>query len=93
MIETLLAGGVVAVCALLLLRLMIGDVRRYKLDAAVLRRWRSVQRRLREAWQWRAVRRAAAREAEDVIHRARHGARRDGNVIRPKQFESPKKPH
>lgn len=93
MIQTLLAGAVVAVCAVLLLRLLIGDVRRHRLDAAVARRWRVVKLSAREAWQWRGVRRSAAREAEDVIRRARHGAKRDGNVIRPKQFESPKKPH
>jgi hypothetical protein len=93
MTEILLAGGVVAVCAVLLLRLLLGDVRRHRLDAAVSRRWRSARLGVREAWQWRSVRRNAAREAEDAIRRARQGAKRDGNVIRPKQFESPKKPH
>lgn len=93
MIQTLLAGAVVAVCALLMLRLLIGDVRRHRFDAAVARRWRSAKLRVREAWQWRGVRRHAAREAEDVIRRAKHRARREGNVIRPEQFESPRKPH
>jgi hypothetical protein len=93
MIETLLAGVVVAVCAALMLRLLIGDVRRHRLDAAVSRRWRNARLRVRDAWQWRSVRRNAAREAEDAIRRASQGAKREGNVIRPKQFESPKKPH
>jgi len=93
MIEIVLAGGVVAVCAALLLRLLIGDVRRHRFDAAVSHRWRRSRMRLRDAWQWRSVRRSAAREAQDAIRRARHRAQHDGNVIRPKQFESPKKPH
>lgn len=99
MIESLLAGAVVALCVVLLLRLLLGDVRRHRLDTAVLRRWRTTRLRAREAWQWRGVRRRALRETEDVIRRARQSPKREGegegkdNVIRPKQFESPRKPH
>ncbi|HEU4459163.1 MAG TPA: hypothetical protein VFR90_08585 [Methylibium sp.] len=93
MIEIWLAGAVLAVCVVLLVRLVVGDVRRHRFDAFVARRWQALRTRLREGWQWRGVRRRAAREADEAIRRARHKAKRDGNVIRPEQFESPKKPH
>lgn len=97
--EIVVSGLVLALCVLLLLRLALPASRRARVDAA----WRSAGRALQAFW-GRAVtapgrRRAAAREANDLIERARR-ARPDegegeweGNVYRPKSFKRPKKPH
>ena len=88
------AGVVLAVCALLLLRLLIGAERRQRVDAA-LRRWALTARRhLFLMWHWRASRRAAARVAEETIRRARRkdvpaDGEWDGNVYKPKSFRKP----
>ena len=88
--EALLAGLTLAVCVALLVRLAIGARRRRRVDAAL----REGAVALRRAWGGRRLRRRAAREAEDAIARAR---RRevdvDGNVLRPRHFERPRKPH
>lgn len=87
MVESLFAGLGLLVCTLLLLRLAMGARRRARADALVVRCGRRV------AAAWRAVgpaawtrRRAAGREADEAIHRARHGVQRDGNVLRPDRF-------
>jgi hypothetical protein len=96
-IEILLAGLVLLVCAALLLRLLLPAPRRARFDAFWVRSARS----LRALWQ-RSVtapgrRRAAEREAREVIERVRRtppdGGDWDGNVYRPKSFKRPKKPH
>lgn len=94
-IERLFAAAGIAVCAVLLLRLLIGERWRWRLDAALHRHWRStlsVGKRIRL---WRSSRRDAAKVADEAIRRARDGARRssdrDGNVYKPKAFRKP--PH
>lgn len=88
--EALLAGLTLAVCVALLVRMAIGARRRRRVDAAL----REGAVAVRRAWGGRRLRRHAAREAEDAIARAR---RRevdvDGNVLRPRHFERPRKPH
>lgn len=92
--ESLLAGGVLAVCVLLLLRLLLGVPRRARIDAAMARAANGVRRRVLRLWRLPAQRRAAAREADEAIRRAaRTEARREGNVIRPEAFREPRKPH
>lgn len=93
MVENVLAGLVLAVCVVLLVRLALGSYQRQRLDASVTRRFQAVRRTVREAWRWRGAKRRAVREADDLIRRARHKARREGNVIRPESFETPRKPH
>ncbi len=104
MIERVLAGLVLAVCALLLLRLVIGERRRWRFDAALRRmglRLRLGALRLQQGvshlWHWRARRRAAEAAAADAIERARGAGSwdgtRDGNVYKPKSFRRPRKPH
>jgi len=92
-IEQLLAALVAVACALLLLRLAVGPVRRARIDAALQRRWRT----LRGLWfalrHRRQVRKVAEREAHEAIERARRAGEWDGNVYRPKSFRRPKKPH
>ena len=98
-LEVLAASFTLAVCALLVLRLVLPPPRRARFDAA----FRAAGRRLRDGWH-RAVtapgrRRSAEREARDVIERARRprpddaDGTWDGNVFRPKSFKRPKKPH
>ena len=104
MIETVFPAIVIAVCAVLLIRLLIGERRRWRFDAAVRRAVRAVQRVWRSAHRWYAMRRAdtkAAKVAKEVIRRARDGSRDgpdskaraegewDGNVYRPKSFRKP----
>jgi hypothetical protein len=95
LVEKVLAGAVVLVCVALLVRQFIGAPRRYRLDASLRRvvRWiRTVAWRL---FRWPATQRAARREAEAAIRRARDAAGEwDGNVYRPKpQPRKPRKLH
>jgi len=94
LLEKLFAGLVVLGCVALLVRQMIGERRRWRLDAALRRvtrpLWRSVQR----LYHWPSARRAARREAEAAIRRARgEPVARDGNVYRPKAFRKSRKLH
>jgi hypothetical protein len=99
--EQLLAGLTVTVCVVLLVRLCLGGARQRRFDAAA----RSVAWKIRnvaqQAWRGPAARRAAAREAQAVIDRARTGGSKveadegewTGNVYKPKSFRKPRKPH
>lgn len=100
MIEHVLAGIGLAMCALLLLRMIVGERRRQRADAAVQRLWA----RLTQSWAARRrralktkqrrgearVEADAARQAEELIRRVKRGvdrqADREGNVIRPRAF-------
>ena len=95
--QQVFAGLVLATCALLLVRLLIGERRRYRFDAAARRLWftlrrfgLALQRKLLSLWHWRSSRRQAAQAAEEAIRRARgaDGAW-DGNVYKPKTFRKP----
>lgn len=99
MIEKLFAGIVLAVCLLLLLRLVIGPQRRYRLDGFALRSWQGLRRRVLALWQglrrgvlalWQGPRkrREAKALAEDAIRRASQG-QWDGNVYTPDRFKRP----
>ena len=95
--QQVFTGLVLATCALLLFRLVIGERRRYRFDAAARRLWftlrrfgLALQRKLLLLWNWRSSRRQAAQAAEEAIRRARgaDGAW-DGNVYKPKTFRKP----
>lgn len=86
-VQKILAAIVALVCGVLLLRLLLGGARRQRFDAAV-RRWPQA---LAGLWRRPKVRRAAAREAEAAIRRAREGTAREGNVYRPKSFRDKRK--
>ena len=97
MIERVFAAIVIAVCTVLLVRLLIGERRRYRFDAAAHRVWAALrrfglwlQRRALSLYHRRSSRRAAAQAAEEAIRRAR-GAEGswDGNVYKPKSFRKP----
>lgn len=96
MFEQVLAGLVLAVCVLLLLRLTLNAPRRYRIDSALRRGWLWCGRQIKRPGQHRARKRAAAAQAEELIRRVRREVERDGNVIRPRQFRGsrePRKPH
>jgi hypothetical protein len=92
-IEALLAGIVLAACAALLLRMVLPERLRWRIDAAWQRLLHGGRAAARRLWFWRSRRRAAAREAEEAIRRAQRKGRRDGNVIHPDSFKGPRKPH
>lgn len=84
--DRVLAALALATCAVLLVRLVIGERRRARVDAALRRAWRAVRDIAGSARR----RREAARVAEEAIKRAR--SRRgewDGNVYKPKSFRKP----
>ena len=104
-IEKLLAGIVLAICAVLMLRLLIGARRRARFDTAVRRAWARIRWWLATAWHWRRRRREAQRAADAIIRRARGDTKGaedgddradgqwEGNVYKPKSFRKPRKLH
>lgn len=93
MIEQILAGLVLAVCAVLLVRLVLGEPRRRRFDANLRRLWLALKRRTLHAWHWRERKRLAEQAAADAIERARRAGEWDGNVYKAKSFRQPRKPH
>lgn len=92
MIERVFAAIVLAVCIVLLLRLVVSAPRRYRFDAAVRRATFRLRRLGHEAWHWRDARRDAERArkvADEAIRRARDRGEWDGNVYTPKSFRKP----
>ena len=97
MFEKIFAGLILAVCALLLLRLVIGERRRYRFDVVARRVWAALrrfggalQRNVLSLYHWRSSKRQAAQAAEEAIRRARSAdGSRDGNVYKPKAFRKP----
>jgi hypothetical protein len=92
--ERVFAALALTACVLMLLRLAIGARLRGRLDAALARAWRSMRRTgagVRATLRSLRHHREAAREAEEVIERARKrsGGEWDGNVYRPKSFRKP----
>lgn len=89
MVQKILAAVVLAFCAVMLLRLVIGERRRYRFDAFWRRLWTQMRIGAVKLWHWPAARRRARRDAEAVIRRAREGVW-DGNVYKPKSFDKRK---
>ena len=87
--DKILPALTLAACAVLMARLLIGERRRARFDAAARRGWFVVRRRVLLTWHWRASKRAAAQAAEEAIRRARTRAQRDGNVYKPDTFRKP----
>jgi hypothetical protein len=84
--ERVLAAIVLAACAALLVRLLIGARRRARLDAALRRAAHAVQGAVVSV----RHRREAMRVAEEAIKRARQrDGEWDGNVYKPKSFRKP----
>ena len=95
--QQIFTGLVLAACALMLVRLVIGERRRYRFDAAARRFWFALRRfglalhqKLLSLWHWRSSRRQAAQAADEAIRRARSAdGSWDGNVYKPKSFRKP----
>ena len=95
--QQVLAGVVVMVCGVMLVRLVVGERRRHRIDSVVLGAWAVLRLRAESLWRWRARRKAradAARVTRQVIERARQQpkVRREGNVYTPEAFKEPRKP-
>ena len=102
MFEKSFAAAVAAVCLALLVRLVLPERYRWRLDAGARSAWRAFRGWALRLWHWRSSRKEAARITEEAIRRARTGVERDGNVLRPKAFKrtrdsrdsgEPRKPH
>lgn len=80
--EQIGAGLVLAVCLSIWARMLLTPERRHRLLAGPRRLWRG----------WRRQR-SAQREAAEAIERARRRPKveREGNVYRPKSFDSPRR--
>jgi hypothetical protein len=90
--ERLLAGLALVACLVLLLRLVIGERRRLRFDAAARRFWLRLRHAGLAPWRWRESRRQAERArklADEAIRRARDRGEWDGNVYTPKSFRKP----
>ena len=88
MIAQVFAGIGLALCAALFVRLLIGERRRYRLDAALRRAGRALRHIALAAWHWRARRKASKRVAEEAIRRAKGGTW-EGNLYKPRSFRKP----
>ncbi len=88
MIENVLAGAVLAVCLVMLLRLALGSARRSRFDRFFRALWAGLRARSIALWRWPRSRRKAQQLADDAIRRAREG-RWEGNVYTPDQFKKP----
>lgn len=93
LVERIFAITMVLVCVVLLARQFMGAPRRFRLDRALRGATRALRGRALGLYRWPAARRAARREADVAIRRARGESERDGNVIRPKAFRKPRKLH
>ncbi len=65
--EMIVAGGVIALCAVLLLRLALGERRRERFDGALRRAWQRYPLRVWHAWQRSRERRR--RDRLDAVRR------------------------
>lgn len=95
MMEKISAAVLLAVCLVMLLRLIVGDQRCRTFDARAQGAWVAMGTKLHRVARWRSNRRQAVDAARDAIRRARAGGevRRDGNVYHPESFRDPRKPH
>jgi hypothetical protein len=99
--EQLLAGITATVCVVLLVRLCLSPARQHRFDRAMRTIGWKIRVSALHVWHWRLSRRAAEREAQAAIERARHGRATGepddgewkGNVYTPKSFRKPRKPH
>lgn len=94
MIGNILSVTMAVLCLVLLARLVVGPLRRQRFDATVARLWLRLRQTVRHALQWRARRKVqteAAKEARDVIERARAKGVWKDNVFTPDRFRGPKK--
>ncbi len=87
--EKIFAASIVVACLLLLVRGLLGERRRHRLDAALRRLSERIGRGLDAVFARSGAQRRAKREASAAIRRARERAAGewDGNVYKPKSFK------
>ncbi|WP_418316875.1 hypothetical protein [Piscinibacter sakaiensis] len=94
--QQILAAIGLAVCVLLVVRLLLSPPRRHRFDATAQQGWIRLKSGAIAIWHWRRNRREAERAARDAINRAagrKDGGNWDGNVYQAKSFRKPRKPH
>jgi hypothetical protein len=89
MFEKFLAVAVLAICVVLMVRLLIGVRLRSRLDAFARRGWQGMRHGAWSILHWRSARKNAAQVAEEAIRRARGEGSWEGNVYKPKSFKRP----
>jgi hypothetical protein len=88
LVEKIFAAVMVALCVLLLLRMLLRPRRRARVDASLRHNGQLWQRRMQRLVAWPRAELRARRETREAIRRARRSAgERDGNVYRPKAFK------
>jgi hypothetical protein len=93
MMDKISAAVILAICLVMLARLLMSERRRHAFDTRALHVWTGLAGQCRRALRWGSNRRYAAAAARDAIRRARAEVPRDGNVYRPESFRGPRKPH
>lgn len=86
MIEKVSAGIVAAICVAFMLRLLVGEQRRARIDAQARVAWLRLKLGWLQLYRWRSSRKSAERLAEEAIRRARDEGHWEGNVYKPKSF-------
>jgi hypothetical protein len=92
--EKLLAGLALAVCAVMLLRLILRAPRRERFDRALLRMWQRLSAAVTNLIHWPVRRRAAREAAQEAIRRAQNkpSGQWKGNVYTPDSFGPEREP-
>jgi hypothetical protein len=90
--ERMLASLALAACLVAMLRLVLKERQRQRLDALFRSAWQPVRRAALKLRRRPAPPPDPARLTEEVIRRAREG-HWEGNVYKPRAFRRPKKPH
>lgn len=89
MIATVSAAVLLAVCAFLMIRLLIGARLRASLDMHMRLAWLRMKHGWLQLIHWRSSRKTAERLADEAIRRARDEGHWEGNVYKPKSFKRP----
>jgi hypothetical protein len=93
-VEKTFAAAVGLVCVVLLARQFIGASRRRRLDGVLRRAAQTVHALVLRVYREPQARRAAKRQAEEAIRRARLGpVERNGTVVRLDSLRKPRKLH
>lgn len=88
MIEKSFAIAVLAICVVMMARLLLGVRLRMQVDAFARRTWQGLRGGARSLFhRRRSSPKSAAQVAEEAIQRAREGGTWEGNVYKPKSFD------